>query len=292
MVRQFVKKYILIQELQVINANAMSSTITVGVPAMTAWLGAVHALERKVRQMDTLKNIRFPRMAVSYLTTNLQVYRKRNSRVTSIIGTANPLDKDGSKASFIEEPRIHLSVSLLIEMLGVTGDMEDQLCCTIGCELDKMKIAGGDVLSFQDVKVLYSSGTVLNSRKIINQLMPGFVLINRNDLLVGNDVQNDVLNRLIDYIAIHNHVSVDNGNHVCIKTKKEPGWIIPIAVGFKGISELGKVANQRDDTKLHCFVEPVIALGEFRMAYRFTSINRIMWEYKYISDENLYLCVN
>ena len=143
MVRQFVKKYILIQELQVINANAMSSTITVGVPAMTAWLGAVHALERKVRQMDTFKNIRFPRMAVSYLTTNLQVYRKRNSRVTSIIGTANPLDEDGSKASFIEEPRIHLSVSLLIELLGVTGDMEDQLCCTIGCELDKMKIAGG-----------------------------------------------------------------------------------------------------------------------------------------------------
>ena len=272
MVRQFVKKYILIQELQVINANAMSSTITVGVPAMTAWLGAVHALERKVRQMDTLKNIRFPRMAVSYLTTNLQVYRKRNSRVTSIIGTANPLDKDGSKASFIEEPRIHLSVSLLIELLGVTGDMEDQLCGTIGCELDKMKIAGGDVL--------------LSNEK--NKP----VLINRNDLLVGNDVQNDVLNRLIDYIAIHNHVSVDNGTHVCIKTKKEPGWIIPIAVGFKGISELGKVENQRDDTKLHCFVEPVIALGEFRMAYRFTSIDRIMWEYKYISDENLYLCVN
>ena len=44
------KKYILISGLEIHNANAMSSTITIGVPAMTAWLGAVHALERKVRK--------------------------------------------------------------------------------------------------------------------------------------------------------------------------------------------------------------------------------------------------
>ena len=76
-----------------------------------------------------------------------------------------------------------------------------------------------------------------------------------------------------------------------LRPKKSLDGLFLLQLG-KGISELGKVENQRDDTKLHCFVEPVIALGEFRMAYRFTSIDRIMWEYKYISDENLYLCVN
>ena len=43
------KKYILIPELKIHNANALSSSLTIGVPAMTAWLGAVHALERRIR---------------------------------------------------------------------------------------------------------------------------------------------------------------------------------------------------------------------------------------------------
>lgn len=38
------KAYLLISHLRIHNANAMSSTLTIGVPAMTAWLGAVHAL--------------------------------------------------------------------------------------------------------------------------------------------------------------------------------------------------------------------------------------------------------
>lgn len=44
--------YLVIRKMQIHNANAMSSTYTIGVPAMTAWLGAVHALERKVRGLN------------------------------------------------------------------------------------------------------------------------------------------------------------------------------------------------------------------------------------------------
>lgn len=33
------KAYLLISRLRIHNANAMSSTLTIGVPAMTAWLG-------------------------------------------------------------------------------------------------------------------------------------------------------------------------------------------------------------------------------------------------------------
>ena len=38
------KTYIVLPDVQIHNANAMSSTYTIGFPAMTAWLGAVHAL--------------------------------------------------------------------------------------------------------------------------------------------------------------------------------------------------------------------------------------------------------
>ena len=60
------KAYLLISRLRIHNANAMSSTLTIGVPAMTAWLGAVHALERKLgeRREPALEGIRLVRTAI------------------------------------------------------------------------------------------------------------------------------------------------------------------------------------------------------------------------------------
>ncbi|URE77392.1 type I-F CRISPR-associated protein Csy2 [Providencia stuartii] len=37
--------------LKVHNANALSSPFTIGFPAMTAWLGFMHALELKLRKI-------------------------------------------------------------------------------------------------------------------------------------------------------------------------------------------------------------------------------------------------
>ena len=54
------KAYLLISRLRIHNANAMSSTLTIGVPAMTAWLGAVHALERKLGERLSLIHISEP----------------------------------------------------------------------------------------------------------------------------------------------------------------------------------------------------------------------------------------
>lgn len=271
----------------------MSSTITIGVPAMTAWLGAVHALERKVRKKHILEEVRFLKVAVSYLQTDLQVYKETGSHINSIVGTVNPLDKDGTRASFIEEPRIHLKVSLLIEAEGIEGDIEDELYQTLYKVLHVMKFAGGDVIRFKDISILYSGGETSADRKIIVKLMPGFILIERTDLLVKeNDDSGDTLERLLNYVAIRNVLSIENGIRRLSKSRKEKGWLVPIAVGFKGISKLGKVENQRDSTKPHCFVEPIVTLGEFKMAYRFTAIDDIMWHYQYIENGQFYLCVN
>ena len=60
------KSYLLIRHMLVHHANAMSSTLTIGVPAVTAWMGAVHALERKVRQKEPWKDIAFNGAGISY----------------------------------------------------------------------------------------------------------------------------------------------------------------------------------------------------------------------------------
>lgn len=287
------KKYILIPELKIHNANALSNSLTIGVPAMTAWLGAVHALERRIRTYDSLNDVKFVKMGLSYLRSDLQVYRGYGDYVNSIVGTGNPVNEDGSRASFIEEPRIHLTVSLLIEAEGITGDIEDNLCSVIGKDLCKMKVAGGDILEFKDIQIMYCDESNSSTRKIMSRLMPGFVLVERTDLLIDEiDSGRDSLSRLLDYIAVHNTLSVTDEKREWVKTKELPGWLVPIAVGFRGISELGKVKNQRDITKPHRFAEPIVTLGEFKLPYRVTSIDEIMWHYEYESDGNFYLCVN
>ena len=75
-------------------------------------------------------------------------------------------------------------------------------------------------------------------------------------------------------------------------SKKEPGWIVPIAVGFHGISQLGIAENQRDETTDHRFAESVVTLGEFKMPYRVRSLDEMMWEYNVYLEQNLYVCKN
>lgn len=59
------KTYLLLRQVKIHNANAFSSPLTIGFPAMTAWLGAMHALERKLRCNETLSSIRLKKLAVS-----------------------------------------------------------------------------------------------------------------------------------------------------------------------------------------------------------------------------------
>ncbi|MEX6067042.1 type I-F CRISPR-associated protein Csy2 [Providencia hangzhouensis] len=70
---------------------------------MTAWLGFMHALERKLRA-DGHLDIVFDSIAVISHACDLQTYHGPNDYVNSIVGTANPLNSDGTRSAFIEEP--------------------------------------------------------------------------------------------------------------------------------------------------------------------------------------------
>ena len=56
------KTYLLIPRIRIQNANAMSSPYTIGFPAMTAWLGAVHALQRSVQQNGIPRHKKEPKL--------------------------------------------------------------------------------------------------------------------------------------------------------------------------------------------------------------------------------------
>ena len=292
--------YLLLPEIQIQNANALSSLCTIGFPAMTTWMGVVHALERKVRLTESLHEVRFISLGVISHESRLQVYKNPGDYHYSIAISSNPLRKKGGntfeRPPFIEDPRIHLKVSLLIECRGVTGDNENELLETVGDLLPLLKMAGGDVLTCKPPAIYFASeNKPEEQKKILHRLMPGFAVIERRHLLEqAENGEGDTLDTLLSFLMIHHEAEINKENEVraWISKRREAGWLIPLVVGFQGLTRLGKVKAQRNPNVLHRFAEPVITLGEFKMPYRFDSVEDLMWHYEYDEDKNLYICKN
>lgn len=88
------KKLLLIPRIEIQNANALSSPYTIGFPAMTAWLGAVHALQRKLNvSSEDFTDLKFISTAVINHEFNLHTYKGHGDFNHSIISTSNPLKK-------------------------------------------------------------------------------------------------------------------------------------------------------------------------------------------------------
>lgn len=289
------RHFLLISHLKLHNANAMSSPYTIGFPAMTAWLGAVHALQRKLQTKTC--DVALTKVAISCHEFNLQTYKGQGDFVHSIIGTANPLDKDGSRPAFIEEARCHLEVSLLIEIENLSKKKRDQLLELIPDLVCSMKFASGDVLAVKNCQILdfdEDESQDKEVRPILNKLMLGHVIIERRDLVIESMNQGrDALDAVLEYLKVtHSSARDENDKVTWASKRKTQGWFVPIAVGFQGISELGQAKNQRDANTPHRFAESVLTLGEFVMPYRIEHIDQLLWKYHVDLENNLYLCEN
>lgn len=287
------RRFLLIPHIKIHNANAMSSPYTIGFPAMTAWLGAVHALQRHAQQQG-FSDVNFLKVGVSCHAFDLQVYKGRGDFVSSIIGTSNPLDKDGNRPAFIEEARCHLTVSLLVEYEGLDPDDFNDFNQIVDRKLHSMKMASGDILSVKPIQglTLDEDNYSQQLKKITNKLMLGHVLIERRDLMIKSmNSGKDALDALLDHLKLMHRAKQENDGNVTWTTQRlEKGWLVPIAVGFQGISDLAIAKNQRDSTTPHRFAESVLTLGEFVMPYRIHDIDQMLWQYHVDQSQNLYLC--
>lgn len=296
-----IRRVLLLPHIKVHNANALSSPFTIGFPAMTAWLGAVHALQRKVNASG-LQNVNFKKTAVVSHDMNLQTKIGQGDFVQSIIVPKRPPSTKkeltdfnaGSAPSFIEEARCHLDVSFLIEYPRIDRDDEEGLIEQVTHHLNaSMKIAGGDILSFQKPTLhRIEEGNDTELHRLTRKLMPGYAIIERRELMIDAMEQGkEAMDALLDYLAIHHSCQQgDAGNVAWTSQRKTSGWIVPIATGFHGITELGQAKNQRDPNTRHRFAESVVTLGEFRMLHRIHFLDEILWRYHADMKKNLYLC--
>ncbi|HEY8095447.1 MAG TPA: type I-F CRISPR-associated protein Csy2 [Methylobacter sp.] len=285
-------RFLIIPQIKIHNANALSSPYTIGFPAMTAWLGGVHALQRKLAAAQ-FNELAFTRAAVACHAIDLQTYKGRGDYVHSIVGTGNPLDKNGERSSFIEEARCHLTVSLVIEYQGVGVDDEDAFLAAVQAQLTALKLAGGDILEFKKPELLKVKGAD-DLAKLTRKLMPGYVLKERRDLMIeamqnqGDNI--DAISALLDYLTVQHRSETDEADQtVWTAKRKTAGWIVPIATGFHGISALGSAENQRDPDTPHRFAESLVTLGEFVMPYRIKRLDDLLWRSHYDTENNFYL---
>lgn len=284
---------LILPHIKIHNANALSSPFTIGFPAMSAWLGFVHALERKLNKAG-FSELMLRSAAVISHQCDVQTHRGDGDFVHSIIGTGNPLTKEGARPAFIEEARCHLDVSLIIEWEGdedqvQSTDFKQQLLNMLAT----MKVAGGDILSVQPP--FFRSVDGKNSHEtqsLLRQLMPGYVLKERRDLMCEAMQQGeDAIDALLGYLTVnHESEQQDDGTIIWRSQRKAKGWIVPIAIGFQGISPLGEAKNQRDPSVPHRFAESVVTLGEFVMAHKIQHLDDVLWEYFPDVENDLYLC--
>ena len=297
------KSYFLVPKLRIQNANAASSPYTVGFPAMTAWLGMVHALQRLIQRHDPLQQIRLSRTAVVCHNCELQVFNDKENYYGALIGTASPLKKskktgEFERPPFVEEARCHLTVSLLMEVESLNGTDVEIFEETVRQELPRLKAASGDILAKPEEckrwKIYYADEyDEKDERKILAQLMPGYAIIQRGDLLkLSDDV--DALDSLLDVLKIRYQANADEQGKISWRREKviPNGWLVPIAVGFRDLSGEMKVQGQRSYDYEHHFVEPLVTIGEFVMPYRCDSLKDILWEYQYDEQAGLYICQN
>jgi CRISPR-associated protein Csy2 len=301
------KTILVLDTIKVLGANAISSYATIGVPAVTAIGGSLHALERKLKQQDI--KIKLNNFAMLYKDVDLQVHKQ--GYTNSIKTTANPsilknTAGDIQRPPFNPEAKCHLELSLVISIEHIEDEVK--ICNSIKQLLPTMKLASGDILNTENVYITHVDESDDQSfNMFISKLMPSFVLIERKDLMTEAMEQGkDAVDALLDNLAVYHRCTktpiniAENNTQVAIDkeqkfkiewqkpSRNNSGWIVPIAVGYQGISPLGKAKNTRDSSTPHRFAESIITLGEFKMPYRFSSIDDMLWQYNHDAEADLY----
>lgn len=288
--------YLLLDRIKIHNANAISSPITYGFPAISGFIGAIHALSRKIPD----EHIALDGVLIACHRCDIQYYRPHNNADYSFKQSRNPIKKDGKTASIIEEGKVHLEVSLVIEVLAtdhnVLRNEQDQLdfAQNIKQKIIQQRIAGGSVESIGQVKLFSCE----ESDDIIKSLLPAFILVEaKQDLieitskLQQTNPQATALDALIETATLHHSPQPDN-KWQANSIKTGYGWLVPIPVGYQAISpkfEPNTLLNCRSNEYPSQYVECLYSLGKWVFPYRLReSFANSFWRYQH-PTKNLYL---
>jgi len=305
---------ILLPRLRVQNANAISGPLSWGFPSPSAFTGFVHALERKLAgQLSD----GFAGVGIVCHHFEPQVSQPAGRRHRVFCLSRNPLGKDGGAPATVEEGRAHMEISLLIAVRDYFTDNEGQyLAEDLQHAAYGMRLAGGSPLyrpGKRHEATWHPWAGNLDAdtaafRKLRRRLLPGFALVQRDDLLQAHlaDMQqtapaSTALDALLDLSRLNfepvvTTASAAGGTEtVTWEIRKKSGWLVPLPIGYAGISPLyapGEVANTRDDSTPFRFVESLYSLGEWVSPHRLDTPEQLLWTHETDPNAGLYHCRN
>ncbi len=318
---------LVLPHLRIQNANAIGSPLTHGFPSITAFIGLMWALERKLAQAGV--PLRLHGVGV---VCHQHQEQTTQGYVRSFNLTRNPVDKDGSTAAIVKEGRMHLQITLVLSVSekrspGVPAalvqgnealkDWAKKADDTVAA----MRVAGGSVLPSRPApgqRVHPWMAVVPDDpeaaakafRRWRRQWLPGFALVGRDDLLAqrlqhlrSTQPKATLLDAWL-HAARFNHQALANEDGSYPPDGKvqwdDPlrakgsGWIVPIPVGYAALENTahpaGRVRNARDASVPLRFVESVYSLGQWIGPHRLHSLQELLWHAQTDVALGLYRC--
>jgi CRISPR-associated protein Csy2 len=303
---------LVLPHLRIQNANAISAPMTWGFPSMTAFLGLMWALERAL-------DGRYPLVlnGVGVVCHAFDPQVNSGGFTRSFCLTRNPIEKDGRSASITEEGRTHLDVTVVFgvagKLLASSQEEKEEAAKYIANQVAHMRIAGGTVLPAPFPRPPYLISLAGDEEKQTGQfhklrtaLLPGFSLVERNDLLeqryqelVANTPEATRLDAWLDLARLNWSASSDTSEGdteaVTWQHDRTNGWIVPIPLGYAALADVqepGTVMNARDVKTPFRFVESVYGIGQWIGPHRLTDVRQMLWYATTDVTNGLYRCCN
>lgn len=304
------KAYIVFERISVQDANCIAG-FTYGFPAITHFLGFGHALSRK---LSASRQLTLHGCAVICHQHQLHAYQPKGHGDYVFAQSKNPpTTKAKAKETppIIEEGKMDMTVSLVMACpdLNISRTAEiNELTLTISNLAYQHRLAGGSIQKIAGIHILNKDEPKL-LRIFKRLLLPGFVLMDRSDLLASHyhtlkqqQPNTELLDAWLDFSALKYQAEPklkEDEFEVTDKTEAEwlrmdkpaKGWLVPITNGYKAISPVypaAEVANTRDSTTPVCFVEAAHSIGEWRSLHRIQQVSDMLWHYCH--EQDWYLC--
>ena len=317
-------QYLVLSHIDVQNANSIAG-FTWGFPAITGFLGFTHALSRKIsNQFEGRFDTTFDGCAVVCHKHQNKVYQPKKYADFEFIQSRNPpvleKNKNGKKVPVIEEGKMNLTVSLVIQLgknLVLTEESIQQFEQAVLSTCYRLRLAGGSILNIKQAKLL-SANTQDQQQSMLKKIkrltLPGFVLFDRShylqehyQTLLANHTDEacdkpTLFDAWLDFCALKSQAipklregqtepDADTDADWQYVPKPKVGYLVPLMTGYKAISEVyaaGIVANTRDKTTPSCFVEAIHSVGEWKGIHTLESIEAAIWKYNH--DGQWYFC--
>ena len=300
--------YLVLDAIEIQGANAISSPITYGTPALSGFLGAIHALQRKVNsQLLKDRHISFTGALIASHECRVRRYRSNWYSDYTLNQSRNPITKEGKTDSIIEEGKVDMTVSLVIPVAckNIDGadwlsDNQKDFLAWVKRTLYHQRMAGGSVFAVEGAGLLNAQEDALSVLK--PRLAPAHILMDARqelrkitDALQEKNPEATALDALLELAMLHHAPEKDEKDEKNIKWKTTSvrsgrGWLVPMPVGYQAISaEKESLQGSRSTDYPSYFVETVYSLGKWVSPYSLDSLESAFWRMHQPDSNGLYL---